>query len=83
MNSITTIRPELDRLNKEVSESVYLNKPLHVEFIVIERIDSEEKFILTFFSCHFNRNFYKRFPAHMIVVMRSCNVQNIVKDEQT
>lgn len=83
MDYITTIRPELDRLNKEVNESVYLSKPLHVEFIVIERIDSEEKFILTFFSCHFNRNFYKRFPAHMIVVMRSCNVQNIVKDEQT
>ena len=59
MNSITTIRPELDRLNKEVSESVYLNKPLHVEFIVIEWIDSEAKFVLTFFPCHFNRNFYK------------------------
>ena len=45
MNSITTIRPELDRLNKEVNESVYLSKPLHVEFIVIEwMINSVFKF---------------------------------------
>lgn len=41
MDYITTIRPELDRLSKEVNESVYLSKPLHVESIVIERIDSE------------------------------------------
>lgn len=41
MDYISKIRPELERLCKEVEESVYLSKPLGTESIVVERIDSE------------------------------------------
>ncbi|MEK4484725.1 IclR family transcriptional regulator [Psychrobacillus sp. FSL H8-0484] len=39
---VSKIRPELERLSKEVEESVYLNKPLGNEAIIVERIDSEK-----------------------------------------
>ncbi|WP_318614827.1 IclR family transcriptional regulator [Sporosarcina sp. YIM B06819] len=45
MDYITKIRPELERLMKEVEESVYLSKPLGLEAIIIERIDSENNAI--------------------------------------
>ncbi|TQR18282.1 IclR family transcriptional regulator [Psychrobacillus soli] len=38
---VSKIRPELERLSKEVEESVYLSKPLGTESMVVERIDSE------------------------------------------
>ncbi|QTD40690.1 IclR family transcriptional regulator [Sporosarcina sp. Te-1] len=41
MDYVNKIRPELDRLAKEVDESVYLSKPSGEEAIIIERIDSE------------------------------------------
>lgn len=36
---VSTIRPELDRLANIVNESVYLNKPLDGESLIMERID--------------------------------------------
>ncbi len=45
MDYITKIRPELERLMKEVQESVYLSKPTGLEAIIIERIDSENNAI--------------------------------------
>ncbi|MCG3087056.1 IclR family transcriptional regulator [Sporosarcina cyprini] len=41
MDYVNKIRPELDRLAREVEESVYLSKPSGEEAIIIERIDSE------------------------------------------
>lgn len=38
---VSKIRPELERLCKEVQESVYLSKPLGTEAMIVERIDSE------------------------------------------
>lgn len=38
---VSKIRPEIEQLSREVEESVYLNKPLGTESIVVERIDSE------------------------------------------
>ncbi|WP_186668180.1 IclR family transcriptional regulator [Sporosarcina sp. BP05] len=38
---VSKIRPELERLMREVDESVYLSKPLGMEALIIERIDSE------------------------------------------
>lgn len=40
MDYVSKIRPELERLSKEVEESVYLSKPLETEAIVMERIDN-------------------------------------------
>lgn len=45
MDYITKIRPELERLMREVEESVYLSKPAGLEAIIIERIDSENNAI--------------------------------------
>ena len=42
MDYISNIRPELERLVREVDESVYLSKPLGIEALIIERIDSEK-----------------------------------------
>lgn len=42
MDYISLIRPELERLMREVDESVYLSKPLETEAIIIERIDSQK-----------------------------------------
>lgn len=42
MDYVTKIRPELERLSREVKESVYLSRPSGNEAIVMERIDSEE-----------------------------------------
>ncbi|MGM9925459.1 MAG: IclR family transcriptional regulator [Bacillus sp. (in: firmicutes)] len=42
MDYISIIKPELDRLAHEVKESVYLSRPLAVESIIIERINSED-----------------------------------------
>ncbi|WP_203247467.1 IclR family transcriptional regulator [Sporosarcina beigongshangi] len=41
MDYVNKIRPELERLMREVEESVYLSKPTGLEAIIIERIDSE------------------------------------------
>lgn len=41
MDYVSRIRPELERLSKEVEESVYLSKPLGSEALIVERIDSE------------------------------------------
>ncbi|WP_432354242.1 IclR family transcriptional regulator [Sporosarcina sp. A2] len=41
MDYVSTIRPELDRLSKEVEESIYLSKCTGLEAIIIERIDNE------------------------------------------
>lgn len=41
MDYVIKIRPELERLMREVEESVYLSKPAGLEAIIIERIDSE------------------------------------------
>ena len=38
---VSKIRPELERLSREVEESVYLSQPLGMEALIIERIDSE------------------------------------------
>lgn len=38
---VNKIRPELERLSREVDESVYLSKLAGIEAIIIERIDSE------------------------------------------
>lgn len=38
---VSKIRPELERLSREVEESVYLSKPIGTESMVVERIDSE------------------------------------------
>ncbi len=40
MDYISKIRPELERLARDVEESVYLNKPAGLDTIIIERIDS-------------------------------------------
>lgn len=40
MDYISKIRPELERLAREVEESVYLSKPAGLDTIIIERIDS-------------------------------------------
>ncbi|WP_107947723.1 IclR family transcriptional regulator [Lysinibacillus parviboronicapiens] len=40
MDYISKIRPELERLAREVEESVYLSKPAGTDTIIIERIDS-------------------------------------------
>ncbi|MGE7672480.1 IclR family transcriptional regulator [Lysinibacillus sp. NPDC094403] len=40
MDYISKIRPELERLTREVEESVYLSKPAGLDTIIIERIDS-------------------------------------------
>ncbi|WP_088006104.1 IclR family transcriptional regulator [Indiicoccus explosivorum] len=45
MDYISKIRPELERLSKEVNESVYLSKPAGPEAIIMERIDSENNTI--------------------------------------
>lgn len=42
MDYVSRIRPELERLSKEVEESVYLSKPLGSEALIVERIDSEK-----------------------------------------
>lgn len=42
MDYITKIRPELERLSREVKESVYLSQPSGHEAIVMERIDSDD-----------------------------------------
>ncbi|WP_040226731.1 IclR family transcriptional regulator [Bhargavaea cecembensis] len=39
---ISKIRPELERLAREVNESVYLSRPSGIEAVVMERIDSED-----------------------------------------
>lgn len=41
MDYVSKIRPELERLTREVEESVYLSKPTGMEALIIERIDSE------------------------------------------
>ncbi|WP_342508119.1 IclR family transcriptional regulator [Sporosarcina sp. FSL K6-2383] len=41
MDYVNKIRPELERLMREVEESVYLSKPTGLESLIIERIDSE------------------------------------------
>ncbi|SIT74777.1 IclR family transcriptional regulator [Edaphobacillus lindanitolerans] len=38
---ISKIRPELERLAREVNESIYLSRPSGTEAVVMERIDSE------------------------------------------
>ncbi|MFJ7825941.1 IclR family transcriptional regulator [Psychrobacillus sp. NPDC096623] len=38
---VSKIRPELERLSREVEESVYLSKPIGTEAMIVERIDSE------------------------------------------
>lgn len=38
---VSKVRPELERLSKEVKESVYLSKPVGIEAMIVERIDSE------------------------------------------
>lgn len=38
---VSKIRPELERLCREVGESVYLSKPVGIEAMIVERIDSE------------------------------------------
>lgn len=38
---VSKIRPELERLCREVGESVYLSKPVGTEAMIVERIDSE------------------------------------------
>ncbi|MFJ8064654.1 IclR family transcriptional regulator [Psychrobacillus sp. NPDC096426] len=38
---VSKIRPELERLSREVEESVYLSKPVGTEAMIVERIDSE------------------------------------------
>ncbi|WP_277586442.1 IclR family transcriptional regulator [Psychrobacillus antarcticus] len=38
---VSKIRPELERLSREVEESVYLSKPIGAEAMIVERIDSE------------------------------------------
>ena len=38
---VSKIRPELERLCREVEESVYLSKPVGTEAMIVERIDSE------------------------------------------
>ncbi|MGN4126249.1 IclR family transcriptional regulator [Lysinibacillus sphaericus] len=40
MDYISKIRPELERLAREVEQSVYLSKPAGTDTIIIERIDS-------------------------------------------
>lgn len=40
MDYISKIRPELERLARNVEESVYLSKPAGLDTIIIERIDS-------------------------------------------
>ncbi|UDK95770.1 IclR family transcriptional regulator [Lysinibacillus sphaericus] len=40
MDYISKIRPDLERLAREVEESVYLSKPAGLDTIIIERIDS-------------------------------------------
>ncbi|MFJ7934133.1 IclR family transcriptional regulator [Sporosarcina sp. NPDC096371] len=45
MDYVTKIRPELERLMREVDESIYLSKPSGLEAIVVERIDSENNSI--------------------------------------
>ncbi len=40
MDYISKIRPELERLARDVEESVYLSKPAGLDTIIIERIDS-------------------------------------------
>lgn len=42
LDYIQTVRPELERLMREVQESVYLSKPVGTEAIVMERIDCED-----------------------------------------
>lgn len=42
LDYIHTVRPELERLMREVQESVYLSKPVGTEAIVMERIDCED-----------------------------------------
>lgn len=41
MDYVSSIRPELDRLSREVEESIYLSKCTGVEAIILERIDNE------------------------------------------
>lgn len=41
MDYVSSIRPELDRLSREVEESIYLSKCTGLEAIIIERIDNE------------------------------------------
>ncbi|MCZ8542418.1 IclR family transcriptional regulator [Psychrobacillus psychrodurans] len=38
---VSKVRPELERLSKDVEESVYLSKPVGIEAMIVERIDSE------------------------------------------
>ncbi|WP_144509661.1 IclR family transcriptional regulator [Bacillus sp. FJAT-22090] len=38
---VSKIRPELERLCREIEESVYLSKPIGTEAMIVERIDSE------------------------------------------
>lgn len=38
---VSKVRPELERLSKEIEESVYLSKPVGIEAMIVERIDSE------------------------------------------
>ena len=45
MDYVSLIRPELERLMRDVDESVYLSKPLGMEALIIERIDSENNSI--------------------------------------
>ncbi|TQR21299.1 IclR family transcriptional regulator [Psychrobacillus vulpis] len=41
MDYVNKIRPVLEKLMREVDESVYLSKPVGLEALVVERIDSE------------------------------------------
>ncbi|NYF23304.1 IclR family transcriptional regulator [Sporosarcina sp. JAI121] len=45
MDYVNKIRPELERLSREVDESVYLSRPAGSEAIIMERIDSENNTI--------------------------------------
>ncbi|SDN60638.1 transcriptional regulator, IclR family [Psychrobacillus sp. OK028] len=42
---VSKIRPELERLSREVEESVYLSKPISTEAMIVERIDNENNSI--------------------------------------
>ncbi|GGA19198.1 IclR family transcriptional regulator [Psychrobacillus lasiicapitis] len=42
---VSKIRPELEKLSKELEESVYLSKPVGTEAMIVERIDSENNSI--------------------------------------
>ena len=87
MDYVNKIRPELERLMREVEESVYLSKPTGLEAIIIERIDSENNPIRIYDQLGLRIPMHvgaanKAMLAHMPAAKSSSILKNLLPTEQ-